>query len=67
VGKGLLPAETLVARAKRLINFFTIPKQTERLIEIQKSMKNNQHKVKILFLFINFINFINFDFIILLI
>ena len=46
VGKGLLPAERLVARAKRLINFFTTPKQTERLIEIQKSMKNNQHKVK---------------------
>lgn len=48
VGKGLLPAERLVARAKRLINFFTAPKQTERLIEVQKSMKNvNQHEVKL--------------------
>src|SRR6266498_1129170 len=45
VGKGLLPAERLVARAKRLINFFTTPKQTERLVEVQKSMKN-QHEVK---------------------
>jgi len=47
VGKGLLPAERLVARAKRLINFFTTPKQTERLIEAQKTMKNvNQNEVK---------------------
>ncbi|GBC12879.2 zinc finger BED domain-containing protein 1-like [Rhizophagus irregularis DAOM 181602=DAOM 197198] len=37
VGKGLLPAEVLIARAKRLINFFTTPKQTEKLLEIQKS------------------------------
>jgi hypothetical protein len=44
IGKGLLPAERLVARAKRLINFFTTPKQTERLVNIQKSMKNNQHE-----------------------
>jgi len=40
IGKGLLPAEVLIARAKRLINFFTTPKQTEKLIEIQK---NNNH------------------------
>jgi hypothetical protein len=45
VGKGLLPAEILVARAKRLINFFTSPKQTEKLLEIQKStnrINNNE-------------------------
>jgi hypothetical protein len=46
IGKGLIPAERLVARAKRLINFFTTPKQTERLIEIQKSMRRNQEEVK---------------------
>ena len=46
--KGPSSAERLVARAKRLINFFITPKQTERLIEVQKSMKNaNQHEVKI--------------------
>ena len=48
VGKGLLPAERLVARAKRLINFFTTLKQSERLVEAQKTMKNvNQNEVKI--------------------
>jgi hypothetical protein len=46
VGKGLLPAERLVARAKRLISFFTTPKQTEKLIEIQKNMNNNHQEVK---------------------
>lgn len=47
IGKGLIPAEKLVARAKRLINFFTTPKQTERLVEVQKNMNNvNQHEVK---------------------
>lgn len=46
VGKGLIPAERLVARAKRLINFFTTPKQTERLIDIQKNMRRNQEEVK---------------------
>jgi hypothetical protein len=46
VGKGLLPAERLVARAKRLINFFTTPKQTEKLIEIQKNMNSGQHRVR---------------------
>jgi len=54
VGKGLFPAERLVARAKCLINFFTIPKQTERLIDIQKSMKNNQHEVIKLFILLCF-------------
>ena len=49
VGKGLIPAERLVARAKRLISFFTTPKQTERLIDIQRNMRRNQEEV-------NFIN-----------
>lgn len=34
IGKGLLPAEKLVTRAKYLISYFTTSKQTERLIEI---------------------------------
>lgn len=38
VGKGLLPAETLIARAKRVINFFSTPKQSQRL---QKAQQNN--------------------------
>ncbi len=49
VEKGLIPAERLVVWAKRLISFFITPKQTERLIDIQKNMKQNQEKV-------NFIN-----------
>jgi hypothetical protein len=54
VGKGLMPAETLVARAKRLMLFFTSPKQTEKLIEIQKKECHLQEEV-ILYLFsINF-------------
>src|SRR5436189_33702 len=40
VGKGLLAAEVLIARAKRLINFFTSPKQNERLLDAQK--KNSE-------------------------
>ncbi|GBC53159.2 zinc finger BED domain-containing protein 1-like [Rhizophagus irregularis DAOM 181602=DAOM 197198] len=38
IGKGLLPAEVLIARAKQLMLFFTSPKQTEKLLEIQKNM-----------------------------
>jgi hypothetical protein len=45
VGKGLLPAEVLIARAKRLINFFTTPKQTEKLIEIQKTCHTNNEVI----------------------
>jgi hypothetical protein len=37
VGKGMLTAEILIARAKRLINFFTLPKQNERLLNAQKT------------------------------
>src|SRR3954469_25554603 len=45
VRKGLIPADVLIARAKRLINFFTSPKQTEKLLEIQKNtnhLNNNE-------------------------
>ena len=50
VGKGLIPAEVLIARAKRLINFFTTPKQTEKLLKIQKSTShiNNDEVIKLL-------------------
>jgi hypothetical protein len=37
IGKGLKPAEILVARAKQLIDFFMRPKQSERLEDAQKS------------------------------
>ena len=49
VGKGLMPAGVLIARAKRLINFFTTPKQTEKLLEIQKNTKynNNDEVIKL--------------------
>lgn len=36
VGKGLAPIKSLVGRAKRLIDFFMSPKQSERLEKIQK-------------------------------
>ncbi|CAG8477855.1 8354_t:CDS:2 [Cetraspora pellucida] len=56
IGKGLLDAETLIAHAKRLMLFFTTPKQTERLIDIQKNLhrfenidlKNNDHQLQII-------------------
>lgn len=44
VGKGLLTAEILIARAKRLINFFTSPKQNERLIDAQKNSGEDLEK-----------------------
>ncbi|POG65137.1 hypothetical protein GLOIN_2v1880780 [Rhizophagus irregularis DAOM 181602=DAOM 197198] len=43
----LLLAERLVAREKCLISFFTTPKQTERLIEAQKNMRNIQQETAI--------------------
>ncbi|GET04540.1 zinc finger BED domain-containing protein 4-like [Rhizophagus clarus] len=36
VGKGLAPIKLIVGRAKRLIDFFMSPKQSERLEKIQK-------------------------------
>ena len=41
VEKGLLTAEILIARVKRLINFFTLPKQNERLLDAQKKNSDN--------------------------
>ena len=36
VGKGMRPAEILIAHVKRLIDFFLRPKQSERLEDIQQ-------------------------------
>ena len=38
IGKGLKLVETLVLRAKQLINFFSTQKQIERLIKVQKDI-----------------------------
>ena len=38
VGKSLLPVKKLISRVKRLINFFSRPKQAERLEEVQRSL-----------------------------
>ncbi|GET02276.1 zinc finger BED domain-containing protein 1-like [Rhizophagus clarus] len=53
IGKGIMPAQILIMRAKRLINFFMRPKQSERLEEIQKKFpdigkikKNNDINVR---------------------
>ncbi len=55
VRKGLIPAEVLIVRAKRLINFFTTSKQTEKLLEIQKSTNyiNNDEVIKLNFINLN--------------
>ena len=45
VQKGLLPAEHLIVRVKRLITFFTSPKQGKHLEAVQVSI-NEQHKEK---------------------
>ena len=42
VQKGLLPAKHLIARVKRLITFFTSPKQGERLEAVQSSLNSEQ-------------------------
>ena len=41
VGKGLNLVKSLVLRAKRLIDFFLKPKQSQRLDEIQKKIKHS--------------------------
>ena len=46
VQKGLLPAEHLIARVKRLITFFTSPKQGECLETVQASINNEQQQSK---------------------
>jgi hypothetical protein len=55
IGKGLLHAEILIARAKRLINWFKRPKQTERLINAQKTLKNYNKVILIVFFGFNII------------
>jgi hypothetical protein len=54
VGKGLLHAEVLIARAKGLINWFKRPKQTERLINAQKALKKIENKVNLIYIYFNF-------------
>ena len=39
IGKGLVPVKKLITRVKRLIEFFTHPKQSERLEDIQKNIR----------------------------
>ena len=46
VGKGMIPAQILIMRAKRLIDFFMRPKQSERLEEIQKQFPNFENNNK---------------------
>jgi len=50
VGKGLNSVKILVLRAKRLIDFFLRPKQSQRLEEIQKKSQNKVEVVRILIL-----------------
>jgi hypothetical protein len=44
IGKGLLPVKKLILRVKRLINFFSRPKQAERLENIQKDIDRDQRE-----------------------
>lgn len=41
VGKGLMPVKKLILRVKRLINFFSRPKQAERLEDVQRDINEN--------------------------
>ena len=43
----LLPAKVLIVRVKRLINFFMMPKQTERLLDIQKNIHHSNNEESI--------------------
>lgn len=45
IGKGLLPAQVLIARAKRLINFFMSPKQSERLEVAQHALCEDENSI----------------------
>jgi len=49
IGKGLVDAEPLIARAKRLMLFFTTPKQTERLLDAQKNLHRFENMVSVEF------------------
>jgi hypothetical protein len=46
IGKGMKPAEILIARVKRLIDFFLRPKQSERLEEIQERFPELANELK---------------------
>ena len=50
VRKGLRSVKLLVLRAKKLIDFFLRPKQSQRLEEIQKTSYNQVDVVRILIL-----------------
>ena len=50
VGKGLNSVKLLVLRAKKLIDFFLRPKQSQRLEEIQKKSQNKVDVIRILIL-----------------
>lgn len=50
IGKGLHSVKLLVLRAKKLIDFFLRPKQSQRLAEIQKRSQNQIDIVRILIL-----------------
>jgi len=66
IGKGLNPIKLLVLRAKRLINFFLRPKQSERLENIQKKSQNEVDVVirniiyNLLCLLFNYLNYFIF-------
>ena len=47
IGKGMKPAEILIARAKQLIDFFMRPKQSERLEEAQKNFPELLNELEI--------------------
>jgi hypothetical protein len=52
IGKGLNSVKLLVLRAKKLIDFFLRPKQSQRLEEIQKRSQNQIDVVRILILYL---------------
>lgn len=54
INKGLISVEILIARAKRLINFFMSPKQNERLKAVQIHHLNG---TEVYFIFILSIHF----------
>ena len=45
INKSMKPCKILIARAKRLIDFFLRPKQSERLEEVQKLYPNKSNVV----------------------
>ena len=45
IGKSMKPCKNLILRAKRLINFFLLPKQSEQLEEIQKLYPNKSNVI----------------------